>query len=210
VSFTLPLFPELSPDVARDAPEGFDYQPNLLMPDQEADLIRQFQALPLREFAFHGFTGRRRVVYFGYRYDFDQSVVRDAEPMPRFLLETRALAASFARLAPEALVQAMISEYAPGAGIGWHRDRPVFNDIIGVSFASACRFRFRCEVEGAWARRSVMLAPRSAYLLRGPARTVWQHSIPPGDSLRYSVTFRSMARRVTTPRPREAWERSAR
>jgi alkylated DNA repair dioxygenase AlkB len=208
VSLTLPLFPELSPDATRDAPEGFAYRPDLLAPDQEACLIRHFQALPFREFAFHGFTGRRRVCYFGYRYDFGQSAVRDAEPMPDFLLEARALAASFSGLQPEALVQAMISEYRPGAGIGWHRDRPVFEDIIGVSFASACRFRFRCEVDGAWVRRSVMLAARSAYLLRGPARTVWQHSIAPGESLRYSVTFRSMARgNVHLSRTRE---RSAR
>jgi len=33
---------------------------------------------------------------------------------------------------------------------------------------------------------------RSAYLLRGPVRRDWEHSIPPLDQLRYSVTFRSV------------------
>jgi alkylated DNA repair dioxygenase AlkB len=85
----------------------------------------------------------------------------------------------------------MITEYAPGAGIGWHRDRPQFEDVVGVSFLAPCRFRFRQRQADGWRRASFNAEPRSAYLLRGPARRDWEHSIPRLQTLRYSITFRS-------------------
>jgi alkylated DNA repair dioxygenase AlkB len=112
--------------------------------------------------------------------------------MPEFLLPLRDRAAAFARLPPDALEHALITEYAPGAGIGWHRDRPVFDDVIGLSFGAPCRFRLRRKQGDAWQRAAIELRPRSAYLLRGPVRLDWEHSIPPLDQLRYSVTFRSV------------------
>jgi alkylated DNA repair dioxygenase AlkB len=86
----------------------------------------------------------------------------------------------------------LVTEYVPGAAIGWHRDKAVFGDVVGVSLVSACVFRIRRTSGTAWERNSFRLEPRSAYLLRGPARTEWEHSIPAVDSLRYSVTFRTL------------------
>ena len=103
-------------------------------------------------------------------------------------------AADFAGLAPAELVHALVTEYTPGAAIGWHRDRPVFGDVIGISLASSCRFRLRRKQASGWQRAALVLEPRSAYLLRGPVRREWEHSIPPAERLRYSVTFRSLAR----------------
>jgi alkylated DNA repair dioxygenase AlkB len=173
-------------------PEGFVYIPDFVTRLQEQDLVEQFRQLPFKEFEFHGYQGKRRVVYFGYRYDFNASTLRPVEEIPEFLLPLRDRAAWFAGLAPGNLRQALIAEYAPGAGIGWHKDRAAFDDVIGISFESQCRFRFQQKRGGGWDRLSVMLEPRSAYLLRGAARTAWEHSIPPGEMLRYSVTFRSM------------------
>ena len=152
--------------------------------------------------------GRRRVVSFGLHYDFAERRVRDAAELPAFLLPLRDRAAGFAGLTAAALEHALVTEYTPGAAIGWHRDRPVFGDVIGISFGSSCRFRFRRALpdtppqaaEGrvgarrgsGWERASLLLEPRSAYLLRGPARHQWEHSIPPAEDLRYSVTFRSV------------------
>jgi alkylated DNA repair dioxygenase AlkB len=131
-------------------------------------------------------------VSFGWHYDFASSRVRPASDMPDFLLPLRDKAAALADIAPEALEHALVTEYMPGAGIGWHRDRPVFDDVIGISLGAACRFRLRRKQGAKWERAAIELAPRSAYLLRGPVRREWEHSIPPLDRLRYSVTFRSV------------------
>ena len=173
-------------------PEGFVYRPELVSRAEEAELIAHFEALPFREFEFHGYYGKRRTVSFGLHYDFGDMKVHESAPIPDFLLPLRDRAAGFAGVDAEALRHALATEYAPGAPIGWHRDRPVFGDVIGVSFASACRFRFRRKRGSGWEREAVTLEPRSAYLLRGPVRTEWEHSIPPAEELRYSVTFRTV------------------
>ncbi|WP_137389420.1 alpha-ketoglutarate-dependent dioxygenase AlkB [Rhodoligotrophos defluvii] len=173
-------------------PDGFAYQPEVITPAEEAWLVEQLEALPFRPFAFQGYLGNRRVVSFGLHYDFNTSRMQEAAPIPDFLLPLREVAARFAGLSPEDLVHVLVTEYAPGAGIGWHRDRPLFEDVIGISLLSPCRFRLRRKAGSGWERLSVTVEPRSAYLLRGPVRTEWEHSIPPMESLRYSVTFRSL------------------
>ena len=172
-------------------PEGFAYREDFVSAKEEAELISRIAGLELREFEFHGYLGKRRVTSFGLRYDFADMAVHEAAEMPEFLLPLRDRAADFAGLAPEALAHALVTEYTPDAAIGWHRDRPVFGDVIGISLGSACRFRFRRKRGASWERKSLQLAPRSVYLLRGSARHEWQHSIPPVEALRYSVTFRS-------------------
>jgi alkylated DNA repair dioxygenase AlkB len=173
-------------------PEGFQYKENFLSPSQERVLIASFKRLPFREFEFRGFLGKRRTVSFGWRYDFNVRELQQAEQIPTFLLALRKRAAKFAGLHAESLKHVLVTEYAPAAAIGWHRDRPEFDDVIGISLGAPCLFRFRRKAGTKWDRASIELQPRSVYLLRGPARLEWQHSIPPVDKLRYSVTFRSL------------------
>jgi alkylated DNA repair dioxygenase AlkB len=175
-----------------DGIEGFDYRPELISPAEERSLVERLSALAFKNFEFRGYLGHRRVVSFGVRYDFDDSKVHAAPEIPPFLLPLRERAAEFARTEASALQHVLVSEYQPGAGIGWHRDRPVFKEVIGVSLLSPCRFRLRRRSGAGWQRETVILDPRSAYLLRGPVREGWEHSIPPAESLRYSVTFRSL------------------
>jgi alkylated DNA repair dioxygenase AlkB len=180
-------------------PEGMRYAPDVITPDEEQALAAEIARLPFREFEFHGFLGKRRTVSFGLRYDFNGAGLQQAGDIPDFLVPARERAAAVARLDPAALVHTLVIEYAPGAGIGWHRDRPAFDDVIGVSLLSPCTFRLRRRVEGGFERRSLAAQPRSAYLLRGASRTEWEHSIPPLETLRYSITFRSLARRDASP-----------
>ncbi|CAN7353792.1 alpha-ketoglutarate-dependent dioxygenase AlkB [Phenylobacterium sp. LjRoot225] len=180
-------------------PEGFVYRPEFLSPDEEGELVGRLAALPFQAFQFHGFEGNRRVVSFGWRYDFNEGGLKRAEPFPDWLRPLAARAAAFAGVAPGAFAHALLTEYAPGAGIGWHRDRPQFEDVVGVSFLSPCRLRFRLKEEAGWKRCAFTAEPRSAYLLRGPARREWQHSIPPLQTLRYSVTFRTFRPDVRPP-----------
>lgn len=168
------------------------YLREFVSPGEEAPLLRAITALDFRAFRFHGFEGRRRVVSFGWAYDFEGGGLQPAAAVPDFLLPLRERAAGLAGLAPDELPHALVTEYQPGAAIGWHRDRPQFGDVIGVSLGAPCRFRLRRRAGERWERLAVELEPRSAYLLRGPARTEWEHSIPAVEALRYSVTFRSL------------------
>jgi len=173
-------------------PEGLLYQAAFLSLAEEQELLARMTALPFRPFEFQGFLGKRETVSFGYAYRFDGTGLAEAAPIPDWLLPVRARAAAFAGLAPEALVQALVIRYAEGAGLGWHRDRPVFDDVLGISLLSAAPLRFRRRQGEKWQRFTLPAAPRSLYLLRGPARTEWQHSLSPVAQLRYAITFRSM------------------
>jgi alkylated DNA repair dioxygenase AlkB len=174
-------------------PEGFRYRPDLVSASDEAVLLERIRELPLKEFEFHGFTARRRTISFGWHYDFGRSRLERTEEIPGWLLPLRDAAADFAGLRPERLPHVLILEYGAGATIGWHRDKAAFGDVIGISLLSPCRFRLRRKVGSRWERASLTLEPRSAYLLRGPSRTEWEHSIPAVDALRYSITFRTLA-----------------
>ncbi|MEP6915886.1 MAG: alpha-ketoglutarate-dependent dioxygenase AlkB [Acidobacteriota bacterium] len=181
-----PLFDTFVP------PEGFRAQPEFLQPAEETDLAERFQALEFHEMRMRGVTARRRILQYGWRYGFESVRVTEGEPLPDFLFPVRDRAAAFAGLASAALSEALLTEYSPGAPIGWHRDAPPFGDVIGISLLSACRFRFRRGRTGAWENTELPLAPRSIYVMTGAARTEWEHSIPGVAALRYSITFRTL------------------
>ena len=172
--------------------DGFTYQPELVPPALECALVAAFANLAFKEFEFRGFLGKRRVISYGARYDFSDAKLQPAPEIPSFLDALRDLAGGFASVHFSELKHALVTEYQPGAAIGWHHDRPVFADVVGISLLSPCQFRLRRKVASNWERHSITLAPRSAYLLRGSAREQWQHSIPPAKQLRYSVTFRTL------------------
>lgn len=172
---------------------GFRYQPGLLTEDEERALAAWAGTLDLRPFEFHGYLGNRRIASFGYRYDFAGQRVISAAPLPARLLPVRERVAGFSGHAAADFVQAMVTEYAPGAPIGWHRDKKEFGEIVGVSLLAPAQLRFRRRQVTGWERQTQLLEPRSAYLLSGQARRDWEHSIPPQKALRYSITFRTLA-----------------
>jgi alkylated DNA repair dioxygenase AlkB len=185
---------QVQPDLFRASPalpEGFRYQPDFLSADEERALVERFADLPFKEFEFQGYRGKRHVLSFGWQYDFNRMELQRTEDMPEFLLPLRERAARFAGLESPDLQHVLLTEYAPGAGIGWHRDKPMFAEVVGISLGSPCVFRFRRKAGSKWERASLVVEPRSAYLLQGPSRTEWEHSIPAVDRLRYSITFRN-------------------
>jgi len=173
-------------------PEGFRYKPELIDTSLEHELIKRMRELHFEPFQFHGFEGKRRVVSFGWRYDFNGGGLKEAEDLPAFLLPIREAAAASFGIEAASLEQALLLEYPPGSTIGWHRDRPVFGDVVGISLLSRCTFRFRRKAGVKWERRSLTAEPRSAYILQGASRSEWEHSIPEVSELRYSITFRSL------------------
>ena len=193
---THPMMGELFP------PAGFRYRDAVLSAERERALVTAFETLPLAPFEFHGYLGNRRVLSFGYRYDYAGRQLREGAVMPDFLLDLRETAGAFAESPSDSFRQALVTEYAPGAGIGWHRDKPMFGKVVAFSFLSPCTLRFRRRDGARWERRSQRLEPRSAYILEDMARWEWEHSIPAGDTLRYSVTFRDFV----APDPSDAPE----
>jgi alkylated DNA repair dioxygenase AlkB len=173
-------------------PEGFVYAPDFISPALEEELAERVAELEFKQFEFRGYLGKRRVVSFGWRYDFNAGGLERARDIPVFLLPLRDRAAAFAGIAPAALQHALVTEYTAGTEIGWHKDRSVFGRVVGISLLSPCVLRFRRKGDAGWERSSRTVDPRSAYLLHGPARTDWEHSIPAVACRRYSITFRSV------------------
>lgn len=175
-------------------PGGFRYRDDLVSTGEELALSSWIADLNLKPFEFHGYLGNRRIASFGFRYDYSKAKVEAAPEIPSMLLDLRARVAGFAGRKPEEFVQAMATEYAPGAGIGWHKDKPQFGEIVGVSLLAPAKFRLRRKIGPRWERMSKIIAPWSAYLLSGDARRIWEHSIPAQEQLRYSITFRTLAK----------------
>lgn len=177
---------------AESLPEGFQYQPELITRDEERELAIRIAGLPFKPFDFHGHLANRQVVGFGLRYDYDRGQVVEAAAIPDFLLRLRDKVAGLAHRPAAEFAQLLINEYRPGAGIGWHRDKPQFGLVAGVSLLASCSFRLRCKNGAGWDRETIEVEPRSAYVMDGPARNEWEHSIPPVAEHRYSVTFRTL------------------
>lgn len=173
-------------------PSGFVYRPEFVSAAEESALAHALAAVEVKPFEFQGWLGARRVAYFGRRYDFNGGGLGPAEPIPDFLQPLRARCAGLLGAPVERLEHALVTEYAPGAPIGWHRDRPAFDQIVGVSLLGPATLRFRRRRPGGFDRANLTLEPRSAYTLAGEARSGWEHSIPPVEALRWSVTFRTL------------------
>jgi alkylated DNA repair protein (DNA oxidative demethylase) len=172
---------------------GLRYEDDVITQSEERVLLDRLQALDLSPFRFHGWLGNRKTQSFGWRYDFDDASFSPSEPIPEWLQPIRERAAVFAGLDPDDFVHALLARYDPGAGIGWHRDRDVFDRVVGLSLNSPATLRFRRRVTSGFRRADIELAQRSAYLLSGEARWDWEHRITPGDQLRFSITFRTLS-----------------
>jgi alkylated DNA repair protein (DNA oxidative demethylase) len=185
----------MRPVAARDVlPSGLIYREGFITVDQHDDLLGQLGSLEFHPVTMRGRASRRTVRHFGLRYDYGRRGLVTTDPLPGGIAWLRDRCAALLEIEPADLAQILISRYPPGAGIGWHRDAPMFGDrIAGVSVLGASRMRFQREIDGERRTAALELAPRSAYVLGGDARWSWQHSIAPTKELRYSLTFRTVA-----------------
>jgi alkylated DNA repair dioxygenase AlkB len=187
VSDQLALFESPLPE-----PEGLRYAADFVSPAIERELISGIRTLPLRPFQFGQFEGKRRIASFGFRYDYSLRQLQQAEPIPAWLAETIARVEAFGGRSTR-IRQVLCTEYDVGVGIGWHRDKPHFDRIFGLSLGSACKLRFRRPAGKSWERHTLDAEPRSLYMMAGESRRVWEHSIPAVAAPRYSITFRTMS-----------------
>jgi len=179
-------------------PQDMRYEEAFLSADEEAALVQRIAALPLAPMQYRGFTALRRVVSYGGRYDFTAQRLEQAEPLPDWLQPLRERAAAWLAIPAEEFTHGLVAEYRPGTPLGWHRDVPDFEDVVGISLVGEAIMRFRPYPPRAPRREDVIriaLAPRSIYLLRGASRWQWQHSVAPTPGLRYSITFRTASNR---------------
>lgn len=174
---------------------GFASAPDIVTQDEEKGLIARIDPAPLEPFKFQGWLGKRLTASYGSRYDFERGRMASADVIPDWLLPIRERAARFAGLATDTLVQALLIRYDPGAGIGWHRDRPVYEHVVGISLGEPASMRLRRRVAKGFERISAPLEPRGVYHLSGEARHEWEHSIVEMERPRWSITFRSLVAR---------------
>ena len=182
-------------DDVDELPEGLVYRESFVTAEEERQLTELFGAMEFRSVTMRGQTARRTVRHFGLDYDYASGELVPTDPLPAEMLWLRDRCAALIERDPGELVQVLVSRYPSGAGIGWHRDAPMFGSrIAGVSLLAPCRMRFQRTVGGSRSVAELEIAPRSAYVLSGTARWSWQHSIPAARALRYSVTFRTLKR----------------
>src|SRR5690606_12331027 len=188
-------------------PAGLNYREDFITAAEEQQLLAEIVKLPLRESQYRQYTARRRTVNFGFSYDFTHLEARPAPPIPEFLTPLRTRAAAWAGVRPEDFVQSLIAEYQPGTPLGWHRDVPDFELVVGMSLPASARLRFRPQPWSPEKTSQVFaleVAPRSAYILRAAARWGWQHHVPPTKVLRYSITFRTASDKAGRSRRQKA------
>jgi alkylated DNA repair dioxygenase AlkB len=179
-------------------PKGLSYKPGFISAATERELIAGISSLPLQPFQFGAFEGHRRVKSFGFRYDYTLQKLQSSEPIPDWLAAIAREVERSGKLPPGSVRQILCTDYDVGVGIGWHRDRPQFDKVFGLSLGGACKFRFRRRRGDKWERFTLQAEPRSLYLMDGEARSTWEHSIPPVDARRYSLTFRTMRREAVS------------
>ena len=183
----LALFPDQTA-----GPNGLRYAAEFVSAEAERELIARIAELPLQPFQFGAFEGNRRVKSFGVRYDDALQAPREPDPVPEWLQAVARSVEGFGGLPAGSVRQILCTDYDVGVGIGWHRDKPHFDKVFGLSLGAPCRFRFRRRLGETWERYTLPAEPRSIYLMDGEARQIWQHSIPPVEQRRYSITFRTM------------------
>lgn len=181
------------------APEGLVFQPEIMTETEETAFLDVIKTLPFGAFRMHGVDAKRRVVRFGLHYVAGSAAMTPASDFPLSLEALRVRAAAVAGIPTHVLSESLVTEYAPGAGIGWHRDSPPFGIVVGISFGGSCRMRFQ-RGEGQQRQTwNLELPPRSLYVMSGVVREEWQHSIPPVREARWSITFRTLKGRKATP-----------
>jgi DNA oxidative demethylase len=179
-----------------DRPEGLVYRPDLLTREEEQAVLEELERLDFHEIRMHGVVAKRTARHFGVYYDYERrAALREAEPIPEWLVPVRVRAAELAEVEPDELAEILVQRYPPGAQIGWHRDAPAFGTVVGISLGSLARMRFRRDKDGVRRTFELELEPRSGYVLAGEARNAWQHQVPLAKALRYSITFRTLRRR---------------
>jgi alkylated DNA repair dioxygenase AlkB len=174
-------------------PVGLTYLPDFITAAEEAELLGHLAELDFRPIVMRGVTANRTAAHFGYRYGYDSWTLEPAPELPAFLSSLRERCASLAGVLPEDFAEVLVARYPPGAGIGWHRDAPLFGPtVVGVSLGAAGTVRFRRTLRGRRETCRLILEARSGYVLAGAVRSSWQHALSPVKALRYSVTFRTV------------------
>jgi alkylated DNA repair dioxygenase AlkB len=182
--------------VVAELPAGFSYYPEFLDGKEQAEVIGTIERLGFEPFRFQGYTAKREIVVYGWDYDFTSRKASETESLPEFLHPLRAKVASYLREREQDFVEALVTKYPSGAQIGWHRDVPQFEIVAGISLLSPCRMRLKpYPAKGRATIFSVVLTPGSLYVMRDDARWKFQHSIPPVEELRYSVTLRTLRKK---------------
>ena len=189
------LFPLESP-----YPEGFSYLSDFISKAEEDFLLEEISKHPLNTFMFQGYEAKRKVASFGYDWSFEKRQLSKGKDIPTTFEKLIQKVADHISVSPDAISELLITEYPPGSVINWHRDAPPFDLIAGISLATDCVFKLRPYDKKKQGRSSIISLTarrRSLYIMQGPSRTDWEHSISPVKTTRYSITLRTLKANLT-------------
>jgi alkylated DNA repair dioxygenase AlkB len=178
-------------------PEGFSYVPDFISIEEEAALLGEIEKTPLHTFIFQGYEAKRKVASFGYDWNFEKRQLSKGKDIPPGFHFLAGKVAQHLSRQPEDFSELLVTEYPEGSTINWHRDAPPFDIIAGISLLSDCTFRLRPYDKAQQNRRSIVSIPakrRSLYIMQGPSRSEWEHSIPTMKQVRYSITLRTLGK----------------
>jgi alkylated DNA repair dioxygenase AlkB len=177
-------------------PAGFSYHENFLTIEEEQRLCKEILKMNLHTFLFQGFEAKRKVASFGYDWSFEKRILSKGKDIPSVFDSLINKVAAYLQIDRNQFAELLVTEYPIGSVINWHRDAPPFDIIAGISLASDCIFKLRPHDKSKQGRGSVISLPvrrRSLYIMQGPARSEWQHSITPVREIRYSITLRTLS-----------------
>ena len=177
-----------------EPPDGLFYIPKFIDVEEEQRLLTHVATHSFEPYDHHGYKANREVVYFGIADAYnDLSADVQVEPFPIWLAPLKERFAGLLKLDPDEVAMALLAKYDVGAGIGWHRDRPQFGPtVFGLSLAADAEMRFRHFIGEREEMYKINLERRSAYIISGESRAVWQHAMNPVQELRFSITMRTL------------------
>lgn len=176
--------------ITPDWPSGFDYFPDFISREEEEMFLAFARKLPWENYEMHGVVALRKIFRYGVNYSFEgkDAIARDIPKEFDFIIERGAKALN---VDPSEIVQVLFTHYPVGAPIGWHRDAPMFESLLGISLASSCTMKLKAY-DPRIPMQKIDLAPRSAYIMTGESRWKWEHHIPAVKEERYSLTMRTL------------------
>lgn len=176
-------------------PAGFQYFPDFISSEEEMKLVSDIQNFDLHPFQFHGYEAKRKVASFGYDYSFENKSLSRGTDIPKQFSPIMRRVEDFLGLPHNSFAELLLTQYPVGAVINWHRDAFPFEIIAGLSLNSDCTFRLRPHDRSKQQRTAILSIPlkrKSLYVMQGTSRTQWEHSIPAVQTIRYSITLRTL------------------
>src|SRR4051812_11145016 len=109
-------------DLPATLPNGLVYRPDFLTPGEEEIMIAYLENLPLEHPIYDEHEANRRIMSYGWGFNYRSQRLIPGPPLPRFLHGLQRKIAKWLNISTKRVAEALVTEYTPGCAIGWHVD----------------------------------------------------------------------------------------